>query len=68
MNRIALLTLVLALLTAVIPAKADDEAQTELRLNPHIEESRTRTYRLISEGPYFAPGLPKKPHRLAADW
>ena len=41
MNRIALLTLVLALLTAVIPAKADDEAQTELRLNPHIEESRS---------------------------
>ena len=56
MNRIALLTLVLALLTAVIPAKADDEAQTELRLNPHIEKAG----RLRANTILFSDSMPIK--------
>lgn len=40
MNKTALISALIAL-SAFFPAKADDEAQTELRLNPQIEESRT---------------------------
>lgn len=40
MNKTALISALIAL-SAFFPAKADDEAQTELRLNPQIEESST---------------------------
>lgn len=40
MNKTALISALIAL-SAFFPAKADDEAQTELRLNPQIEESHT---------------------------
>lgn len=38
MNKTALISVILAI-CAFLPAKADDEAQTEMRLNPQIEEN-----------------------------